>query len=173
MIFNLGSYVGYTSAHFAFLNPDAHIISVEMDRNNYEMALENTRNCPGVHTINAAIWYKDGYVAYEGEEERGFHVINGHQTQNTVKSITIDTLVKEFAVEHIDYLKMDIEGAEFEIFDHSHDRVHNVDTMRIELHGFLKPKRKSIDLSSMLEEKGFCCYRDTNHPKCLVAIRQV
>jgi hypothetical protein len=52
--------------------------------------------------------------------------------------ITVDTIMKEQYVEHIDILKMDIEGAEREVFSDPSSWIEKVDALIVELHERMK-----------------------------------
>jgi FkbM family methyltransferase len=177
VIVDLGTNVGYTVAHFASLYPSARIIGVELDAGNFLLAQENTRWCTDrVTLINAAIWSSDGYVNFDGPGEDAFHVVGPAVADNTARSttparqsrsLTMATLIKDFDIARIDYLKMDIEGAEAEILlaaDPSWLAL--VSAMKIELHDV-----DYDDFDKVLSAHGFRCYPDNRHPSCIVAVR--
>ena len=177
VIVDLGTNVGYTVAHFASVYPNARIIGVELDAGNFLLAQENTRWCKDrVTLINAAIWSSDGYVNFDGPGEDAFHVVGSAVADDTapatsltrsVRSLTMESLIKDFDIARIDYLKMDIEGAEAEIIlatDPSWLAL--VDAMKIELHDV-----DYDDFDRALSARGFRCYPDSRHPSCIVAVR--
>lgn len=178
VIVDLGTNVGYTVAHFAFLYPGARIIGVELDADNFFLAQQNTRWCNDrVTLINAAIWSSDGYVDFEGPGADAYHVVGsavatGSTTSESanrrVQSITMERLIKDFNIARIDYLKMDIEGAEAEIILTANPTwLDRVDAMKIELHDV-----DYNDFHQALTTHGFRCYPDGRHPSCIVAVRQ-
>ena len=57
---------------------------------------------------------------------------------NTVQGITIDKILKTNSLEKIDILKIDIEGAEREVFMDSSSWIKKIDVLIIELHDRLK-----------------------------------
>ena len=177
VIVDLGANVGYTVAHFAALYPTARIIGLELDANNFMMAQQNTDWCKDrVTLINAAIWSSDGYVNFEGIGEDAFHVVgaaNGSgdadnaPTDRHVRSVSMETLMKNFEISQIDYLKMDIEGAEAELILRSNPAwLARVNAMKIELHDL-----EHDDFHRALTARGFRCYPDKRQPWCIVAVR--
>jgi hypothetical protein len=56
-----------------------------------------------------------------------------------VRGMTVDTIMKEEGIEHIDILKIDIEGAEREVFGDTSSWIGKVDALIIELHDRMKP----------------------------------
>jgi FkbM family methyltransferase len=177
VIVDLGANVGYTVAHFASVYPNARIVGVELDAGNFLLAQENTRWCKDrVTLINAAIWSSDGYVYFDGPGEDAFHVVGSAVADITApsttparqsRSLTMATLIKDFDIARIDYLKMDIEGGEAEIILSADPSwLALVDAMKIELHDV-----DYDDFDRALSTRGFNCYPDSRHPSCIVAVR--
>ena len=55
-----------------------------------------------------------------------------------VRGVTVDTIMKEQGIEHIDILKIDIEGAEREVFKDPSSWLGSVDALIVELHERMK-----------------------------------
>lgn len=58
---------------------------------------------------------------------------------HTVAAITVDRLMDEYALARINILKIDIEGAEIEVFSNTASWIDKVDAIVIELHDFIRP----------------------------------
>ncbi|MEO6805463.1 MAG: FkbM family methyltransferase [Edaphobacter sp.] len=71
---------------------------------------------------------------------------------DTSLAITVDELMKSYGLHHIDFLKMDIEGAEFDIFRDSAKWLDNVDNLAMEVHHAVGNPAEIID---RLQQKGF------------------
>ncbi|MGH9596218.1 MAG: FkbM family methyltransferase [Edaphobacter sp.] len=67
-------------------------------------------------------------------------------------AITVDELMKTYGLHHIDFLKMDIEGAEFGIFRDSAQWLDNIDNLAMEVHRDVGNPAEIID---RLQQKGF------------------
>ena len=67
-------------------------------------------------------------------------------------AITVEELMKIYALEHIDFLKMDIEGAEFGIFHDSLGWLNGVDNLSMEVHNEVGDPREIIE---RLQQAGF------------------
>lgn len=176
VIVDLGANVGYTVVHFAFLYPKSRIIAVELDRDNIEIASRNIRfyreRCRLIH---AAIWSSDGQVEYEGDGEWGFHVLDGHpDTKSNAKKAparTIESIFHEYNLDTVHYMKMDIEGAEANVFGGPMSWIKNVQSMKIEVHPQFNPAATMENCMHVLTSFGFKCSRDNYHPQCVIAIR--
>jgi FkbM family methyltransferase len=168
-IVDLGSNVGYTVAHFAVLYPDARVIGVEMDEANYHLAKRNTADFGDrVQLINAAVWRTNGSVQYAGVEADQF-AVNDNPTQSsarTAPSIRVDTLFDSVGMETVDYVKMDVEGAEKVIFEDM-AWAKRVKAMKIEIH----PPATLEECRRKLEASGFRCWQDDKHWNALSAVR--
>ena len=64
---------------------------------------------------------------------------NGGQSCQTVRSVSIDSLMTAYNLDQIDILKMDIEGAEKEVFSDTSSWIKKVNAIIIELHERMKP----------------------------------
>jgi FkbM family methyltransferase len=180
VIVDLGANVGYTVSHFAFLYPGARTIGLELDAQNFLIAQQNTQWCRDrVTMINAAIWSSNGYVNFEGRGEDAYHVVASIPNDNDnlaspspdrrARAMTMESLIADFGIARIDYLKMDIEGGETElILSGNPTWLDRVDAMKVELHHV-----EYDDFERALSGRGFHCYPDRLHPSCIVAVRKL
>jgi len=171
-IVDLGANVGYATADFLCRYPNARVVAVEMDPANASLATRNTlRFGPRCEVLNAAIWQTDGRVRYGGHEEQGFRITESVSDrdvgQQTAPAWSLDHLFDHYRIELVDYLKMDIEGAEAELLRPPLAWAKRVRAMKVELHA----PASFEDCEKALSESGFYCARDQHHPACLVAIR--
>jgi len=171
IIIDLGANVGYTMAHFAYLHPKSKIFGVELDFNNFELAKKNLssleKSCKIIH---AAAWSENGSVNYGGDQEWGFSILNA-DSQNNIKKVsakTLDVIFQEFNIDHVDYLKMDIEGAEKSVLENPEKWISKVRSMKLEIHS-----PTTIDwCMGVLKKYDFKCTKDTIHPSAVIAINK-
>lgn len=169
-IVDLGTNVGYTVADLAHRHPRARILGVELDATNFALARRNTAHLGDrVTLVHAAAWVEDGTVTYADDEDDAFRVSPGgpRAGARTAPARRILTLLDEYGFERVDYLKMDIEGAEAAVLDAPLDWAGRVRTMRIELH----PPATYEAAAAALERQGFACRRDERHWNGIVAVR--
>jgi len=140
-ILDLGANVGYTLAHLAASFPDSFIVGVEMDPQNFALAELNTAAWrQRVRVVNAAVWHEAGSVNYCGGAEDAYSVrtstVNPDYREGRVaKAITVDGLLREFQMDQVDFVKMDIEGAERAILlEHDPSWLSRVACLKIEIH---------------------------------------
>lgn len=173
-IVDLGANVGYTVAHLAHLYPTARIVGVELDRENYELATRNTAAFGArVVIVHAGVWIEDGVVTYDGARDDAFAISPGATDAatsggtHTAPALRLDALFERYDIARVDYLKMDIEGAEAAILAAPLDWADRVRAIKIEVHA---PATVAW-CCERLTSAGFTCARDTVHPEGVVAVR--
>jgi FkbM family methyltransferase len=143
-IVDVGAHIGMASILFALKYPMARIIAIEPEPSNFEALVRNTAHYKTIRPIQAALWRVDGEVtlgASNAHVKGAFQVVaNGPQR---VRAITMETLMREAGIRSIDFLKVDIEGAEIEVFE-SCPWIRNVQVIAIELHDRVRPGCTSI-----------------------------
>jgi FkbM family methyltransferase len=126
------------SIMFALKYPAATIIAIEPEPCNFAALVRNTSPYKNVIPIHAALWQQDGEVALapsNAHPKGAFQVVeNGSQR---VPAITMETLMRDTGINSIDLLKVDIEGAEKEVFEFC-PWINKVRVISIELHDRLR-----------------------------------
>src|SRR5262249_16014939 len=138
----VGANCGVTTVFYANRYPEATIVAVEPETSNYVALVRNTRSYPNVVPIQAALWKEDGQVElFSGDKgfsgwprmkewgKWGFHVRKG----SGCRALTLATLMREVGIKTVDIMKVDVEGAEREIFSGC-DWMDSVKLLSIELH---------------------------------------
>ena len=102
---DLGAYRGDTiEEYISVFGHPFKVYAFEPAAVNYRKLKEKFGNCEGYHLINAATSNINGEISFSDKSGRGAH-IGGNRT---VTALTLDSCVNE----KIDYLKIDVEGAE-------------------------------------------------------------
>ena len=174
-ILDLGSNIGLTIAHYAALYPEARIHGVELDRDNFELCRRNIRHWgPRCTVENAAVWREPGEVPYGGVRESGYTVVTGAGTvvKDRVRAVTVASVLDALGVETVDFVKMDIEGAEKEVLGDAGAWIHRVRCLKVEVH---PEKASTLYTLGMclddLENYGLRCRLDERHHACVIAYR--
>jgi len=143
VIIDGGANIGLSTIFFANRFPDARIIAVEPERSNFELLEWNTANYPNVEIVQAGLWNVDErlQVSDPGTGFWGFRTtaVTPGLDAETVPAVTVPTLLDMFDLDRADILKLDIEGAEREVFTGSESWIERVDGVIVELHDRLKP----------------------------------
>lgn len=168
-IVDLGANIGTAAADYAATFPGARIVSLEMDASNAEIAIRNTSESRDrVKIVNTAIWHESQTVQYDGGNEDGFHIDNNRSSGNSVRAITMGDLIEQEQICRIDFLKIDIEGAEEQLFTlGSLAWLDHVDSISCEIHG----QHLFDPIVHALKERGFSPERDSRHWSTIIAKR--
>lgn len=140
-IMDLGANVGLSIVNFKTRYPDAKIIAVEPDCDNYNSCIQNTSFFENVFVEQKAIWYQSQSLELfdNGKGEYALSVISNGGLRSLVDGISMKDLFEKYNVETIDLLKIDIEGAEFNLFSAGENEwLKKVDCIIIELHDWIK-----------------------------------
>jgi FkbM family methyltransferase len=142
VILDAGANVGLSALFFLRSYPRARVIALEPDPANYAVAARNLRGYRSRCTLlPAALWSHRGEVIVQrgvfgdGREWASCVRVDPAGTGPRVAALTLRDIMKQFALEDIDLLKIDIEGAEAAVFS-SDDLVpfDHVRCIAIELH---------------------------------------
>jgi FkbM family methyltransferase len=108
-----GANIGVESRRFAHFHPNAHVIAVEPELKNFDML---SRNLSPPHVaVRAALWPRPAKLALEfGDTPEGCRVYEDPRAN--CEAVTIPQICDEAGWDEIDILKLDIEGAEYELF---------------------------------------------------------
>jgi len=137
VIVDLGANIGDAAVFFAQRYPQAKIIAVECDEASFQLLLTNIKPYPNVIPIKAAIWGESVRLSLQaGPGENAVYVSDqqGVCPSKTVDGLTMEALMKAHHIETIDILKVDIEGAEKNLFEHDCAWLATVQTIGIEFH---------------------------------------
>lgn len=162
-IIDCGSHIGLSVAYFKLLYPQAKIICFEPNKYAYNLLSENIKinNLKDVELHNKALMGYDGEtdffinmtnkrdVATSTIKER---VING--TKSTVEAITLSHFINDT----VDYIKIDIEGAELEVLRELQisRKLPLVKQMAIEFHHHITREDDNLSTAlKLLEQEGF------------------
>jgi FkbM family methyltransferase len=148
IIVDAGANVGMTTVLFANRYPKARIIAVEPESGNYELLKRNTACYPNITPLRAALWGEPGSVKIGLPRAKGEWAFAVHSEGQDVEAVTIPILMRRFNFQRIDLLKMDIEGAEKEVFE-SCNWIDGIGTLIIETHDRFKPGSRDAVLGKM------------------------
>jgi FkbM family methyltransferase len=148
VIVDAGANIGLASIYFANKYPTAKILAIEPEDSNFRLLKLNTHPYSNITPIQAALWDKNEEINLvdPGAGKWGFmtEMRNpareaGSDICHTVTAMSLDKIIKDYNLENIDILKIDIEGAEKEVFSDSSAWIEKVTSIIIELHERMKP----------------------------------
>lgn len=124
-ILDLGANIGIETIKFKKLYPNAKIISLEPEINNFLILKSNTEKYDNIFIENYAVSNKemDTFIVNRADPSASnfhecFH-ISDQTSDKKVKTTTIEKLIEKYDLKRINILKSDIEGYEKYLFDDS------------------------------------------------------
>lgn len=137
-----GANIGLFAIYIKNRYPDAQIICIEPDPENFKLLEQNLAPYPGVHCMQYGIWDKDTRLRVYDKFDSGKWgmVVEEDLEKGTINSITIDTLIRKYQLPHVDVLKLDIETSEKQLFSNVDiPWLNSVGMMIVELHDRMEP----------------------------------
>ena len=143
LILDFGGNIGCSAVYFALKYPSAKIYCVEPQKDNFKLLRKNTSFYKNVFPINSAIWDKETFIQVleEGRHPTDYMTFEtDEKNPKAFKTTTVLKLLSESGFDEIDLLKIDIEGAEKELFaaENVHEWLSKVKVLAIELHDRMK-----------------------------------
>jgi FkbM family methyltransferase len=175
LIWDLGSNIGLTMADLAEAHPAARIVGVELDPENVALSRINlTPWADRCEVVEAAVWPSDGelrYVRLAGATS-GHHVtgaeLGADPAVASASAVSPETLLGlEGPDAVVDYVKVDIEGAERELLRERTDWARRVRSVNVEVHEPYTVQECRADL----EQLGFEARVDPRHWACVIGVR--
>lgn len=154
-IVDCGSNVGTSVVFFKTLYPQARVVGVEADPALYSLLVENckTRRFSDVKLMNRAVSSRSGVVEFSSEGADAGRIgtlpLSGTR-MSSVETVPLDELISE----PVDFLKVDIEGAETEAFSASR-KLGMVRSLFVEYHSMLGQDQTLHILLEKLVSEGF------------------
>ena len=178
VIVDLGSNIGLTMVDFKQNYPSARIIGVEMDKDNFDLCNMNISGLTGCTLIHAAVWNENGYINYKGIDEQSYAIEKeSFGNSGLVRCMTMDRLFKENNILEVDYINMDIEGAEKALLLESPTKtwLKQVKYLSIEVHDWIGTENKFLvkNLKTELEANEFIVFKSAIHISSLFAINKL
>jgi FkbM family methyltransferase len=159
-ILDCGSNIGMSVMYFKDLYPAATIVALEPDPAIFPYLEENVRlnGLTRVELMQAAVADRTGTLTFFSDAKYGSRlVVDGDGTppegwqRFEVQVVRLDSLLDE----PVDFMKMNIEGAETAALEAAGDALRNVREMLIEYHHLPGLPRTLHRLLAVLEERGF------------------
>lgn len=160
VIIDGGAYVGMTSIYLASKYPEARIYAVEAHPETAKLLQENLKNCNAdrVQVCPWALSGKEGKTLLSAGGGDGATVLSKSLTGDGVEvpAKTLSTMIEEVG-EQVDFLKLNIEGAELEVLKEAAQSgaLSKVKECVIEVHSFPGMQQILGPLLCLLDEQNF------------------
>ena len=173
LILDCGGNIGCAAVYFANKYPTAQIYSVEPENDNFTLLKYNTAFYDNIHLVKSALWDKETFIRVEdrGYGKWGFMTFETTTDDPAAfRATTIGKILVDSGFDEIDLLKIDIEGAEKEVFaaPDVDEWLSKVKVLVIELHDRMKLGGSYEFFKAVSKYKWFFAFRGEN----LIFIRE-
>lgn len=156
LIIDCGANIGLSVIYFKHLFPSCKILTFEPDKKAVEVLLHNIQSFgfSDVQVIEKAVWNSDTTIEFMAEGADGGRVVvtEGHDFSKYVVSTA---RLRDYLNQVVDFLKIDIEGAETEVILDCKDLLSNVRNLFIEYHSFADRPQTLHTILDILSLAGF------------------
>lgn len=143
VIIDAGANVGYSAVWFASKFPNAKILAIEPEKSNFDLLKTNTINRLTIIPIKAGLWFEKSFLKIHDSKSGSWAFetrIPKKGEKTDVETVTIPELIINYKLNQIDLLKIDIEGAEYELFQNQAENwLPFVNMIMIETHDRMRP----------------------------------
>jgi len=158
-ILDCGANLGFSVIYFKRKYPDAELIAFEPDEYNFPLLQKNINSFhfEGVELRKEAVWKENTTLNFSSEGSMASRIDDSGENgsgNGRVKAVRL----RDFLSRKVDLLKIDIEGAEYEVLKDIQDRLNMVDNLFFEYHGTFQQAPELIDSLKILNEAGFSFY---------------
>lgn len=170
LIIDCGANIGMSVLFFKDMYPKSKILAFEPNPNSFALLKLNMQvnNIQGVQLFNCALNDRNGSVDFYVPEQRGSlngSSINGHNNGNKI-SVKGKKLSDYISNKKIDFLKLDIEGAEQKVIEdlRRHNVLSSVDEIIVEYHYQADGSATQFE-DFLLNFKNFRLVKRYSHPE--------
>jgi FkbM family methyltransferase len=171
IVVDVGAHMGkYTIIASKRVGANGKVIAIEAHPGNYEMLNRNIKlnGLTNVTTLNYAVYSKESKIKLFLPGEKSNHtiyntLISSRATNEEkfveVNANTLDSLLQQGGISHaeVNWIKIDVEGAEFEVLKGAHDIMSNSNniTFLIEIHNLEDGKNLYRQIMDLMEKHNF------------------
>jgi len=139
-IIDAGSNIGLFTLIMKNQFPDAKIICIEPDPENFIALKKNTHRYENISLENVGLWNKETNLKIHDKYGMGKWGMVVEETieEGNLKATSIDSIVKKYKIDRIDVLKIDIESSEKQVFLDNYEKWMPITKMIIiEIHDWM------------------------------------
>jgi len=156
-IIDCGAHIGLSVIYLKSICPTAHIVCFEPDTKNFDLLEKNisSHELKNIEAKKEAVWTANTSLTFIQDGNMGSK-IGDNTLPNSVEVKA--TRLKNYLKRKVDFLKMDIEGAEYDVLEDIAEELENVNKMFIEYHGTFEQNNELLEILSLLSKSGFRFY---------------
>ncbi len=138
-IIDAGAHIGLASLYFSKCYPQAQIICLEPESENFNLLSENVKHLPNIHALNCALWHFTGEIYLDNPDANTWAFrVSERQSDVTVQTMDINAILDHYEQQRVHLLKIDIEGSEKSLFLNKPAWTDQIDYLVIETHDHIQ-----------------------------------
>jgi len=153
-ILDCGANIGASVVYFKQIYPEAEITAFEPDPTVFQYLKKNITSSgfDKITLVQKAVWSSETTLDFYSEKSDAGRIAENNQAEK----ITIETVrLSEYLDEYVDFLKIDIEGAESDVIFDCADKLKNVGCLFLEYHSFANKPQSLGRILTVLADSGF------------------
>jgi FkbM family methyltransferase len=154
LIIDGGANIGLSICFFKRLYPDCRIVGFEPDPQLFEVLRRNAERLQvaDVDLVRSALWVSDGELPFTPDGADGGRLSRAvDEPRMTVPAVRL----RSYLDQEIDFLKLDIEGAETDVLLDCSDALQRVRNLYVEYHSFVNEPQRLPELLEVIRGAGF------------------
>jgi FkbM family methyltransferase len=171
IVVDAGAYLGtFTILASKLVGDSGKVISFEPDPQNYSMLLKNIKlnDIKNVITINKGLWSRDTELNLNIQSDRSSFLPETSESKTIVSTtvVSLDNELKRLKINKIDFIKMDVEGAELEALKGSEKILRNNKVnLAVASYHIVNGQKTCFEIEKMLSDLGYST--ETSFPEHL------
>lgn len=160
-VVDCGANIGDETVRFRHFHPAAHIVAVEAAAHNFNLLQRNFAHNSRTTCLHNGIWPTKARLKLDrviSNEGISVAEVTASDASYDVDAISIPDIMRNFGMEKIDILKLDVEGAEYKLFtEHIDDWIEHVNVLIFECPDHERPGTVSA-LYQKIATMDFDCF---------------
>jgi FkbM family methyltransferase len=155
-----GANIGLASIYFKKLYPNAEIVAFEPDPSIYDILEKNINSYAfeAIKLIKKGLWDEEATLKFQSEGADAGLLGTFDKTENNSTYDVSVTSLKPFLQKRVDFLKLDIEGAETVVLKDIAKDLDKVERIFIEYHSFVNQEQTLNEIIEILKQANFRLY---------------
>jgi FkbM family methyltransferase len=158
IILDCGANMGLSVLYFSLHYPKHTIIAFEPDAQIFAILKENveTFNLKNVVLHQKAVWTRNETLKFYTDGGMGGRI--GNEYNNQAPTLIEAVPLLDYLTEDVDFLKIDIEGAEDTVLKYCKGNLHKANNIFFEYHNNVKKEQTLHELLAIVKDEGFHYY---------------
>jgi len=157
IILDCGANMGLSVLYFALNYPNHKILAFEPEEAIFKVLEENVKTfgLNNVTLFQKAVWTKEEILTFHSDGGMGGRVNNVYKkSKQPIKQVET-VVLKDYLNDNVDFLKVDIEGAEVEVLKSCNGHLGQVHHLFFEYHNHIHQPQTLHELLAQVQEEGF------------------